>query len=128
MSGSTVSLNVKLPNGTLIQVGGVGADDFLANLSTFVPTDVADHIVKEIASAVTPISTPAPDTRNGQTGVGYQQEQAAAQGQPGPTPPNCDHGWARKWVEGTSKKNNRPYKMWACTADRDQQCEPVWVK
>lgn len=46
-----------------------------------------------------------------------------AQAQPRGTP-NCAHG-PMKWIQGVSKKNNKPYQGYFCPAPQGQpQCEP----
>lgn len=47
----------------------------------------------------------------------------ATQG-PGPAP-TCAHG-EMVWRSGVSKQSGKPYKLWSCTAPRDQQCKPVY--
>lgn len=42
----------------------------------------------------------------------------------GDQPPVCVHG-PMKWMEGVSSKTGKPYKFWACTGPRAQQCKPV---
>ncbi len=46
---------------------------------------------------------------------------------PGQQAPLCEHGYAREFKSGTSKAG-KSYKMWSCPMDRDQQCEPVWLR
>lgn len=71
-------------------------------------------------------------------GQGYQpQQQYAPQGPsqasqtasqaPAGNAPHCAHG-PRQWKEGVSKAGNA-YKMWSCPSrDRNDQCQPQWVK
>ncbi len=42
-----------------------------------------------------------------------------------PTVPTCIHG-DRKVLQGTSSKTGKDYYGYGCTADRDEQCEPIW--
>ena len=64
MSGATVSSNKKLADGTLISIGGVGAEDFLNNLSILVGDDGVADIQAEIKRAFTPTGAGAPAPRS----------------------------------------------------------------
>ena len=42
--------------------------------------------------------------------------------------PTCKHG-TMKFIQGTSKKTGKPYKMWACPTEKNDptQCRPQFV-
>jgi hypothetical protein len=149
---ANVQISGKANNGIIFVVGGNDADEFRVNLAATVGSmELADSIIAEAAKLVTPptVGGPSPDefqqaAQNIQNGFpgsqpanqGYQQSRQAPPPQqrqasgppPGVQPPLCNHGWARKYVAGVSKKNNKPYKMWACEADRNEQCEPIFIR
>lgn len=50
---------------------------------------------------------------------------SAPQGQAAPGPV-CQHG-PRQYKEGVSKAG-KPYKLWACTGPRGQECPPEWIR
>lgn len=153
---ANIQISGKANNGIIFVVGGNDVDDFIVNLTALTGSgDTARAIAREAAALITPPTVGGvpgrdefqqaaqniqnafpgsqPDSRNGQQGYGYQQEQPQQQRQasgppPGVQPPLCNHGWARKYVAGVSKKTNKPYKMWACEADRNEQCEPIFIR
>ncbi|AMW64129.1 hypothetical protein SEA_LEVIATHAN_52 [Mycobacterium Phage Leviathan] len=81
--------------------------------------------VKFIASVYAPASAPA-----GNAGGGAQQQQSRApqpaQEAPGGEKRYCSHG-EMQFKSGVSKKTGNPYKMFVCTAPRDQQCDAQFL-
>lgn len=52
---------------------------------------------------------------------------AGTTSEPASSGPECRHG-DRVFKSGTSKAG-KPYKMWSCpSSDRNDQCDPVWIK
>jgi hypothetical protein len=150
MSAATISINSKLPNGDLVQLGGVGFDDFYANVLGAAQGDVAaaEVILDKVRTAVG-LSTdgqavqvlqqnlsaqhiPAghyvtSDVPSPQEAVAQTQQRQAAGPPPGLTAPYCQHG-QRVYQAGTSKAN-KPYKMWKCTSgDRANECPAEWIR
>lgn len=63
-------------------------------------------------------------------GGGQQQQSRApqpAQEAPGGEKRFCSHG-EMEFKSGVSKKSGKPYKLFSCTAPRDQQCEAQFLK
>ncbi|ALA48152.1 ribonucleoside reductase class II [Mycobacterium phage Phlei] len=73
----------------------------------------------------------APTKPAAQQGVVQPQQSRApqaAQQAPGGEKRYCQHG-EMKFISGFSKKNGKPYKMFACPVeDRNQQCDPQWLR
>lgn len=127
MSGATVSVNPKLGDGTIVQIGGVGFDDFYVNLVAFVGIEDADNIVAAVKARVVPVSA-------GAVAPNYEQQaqqnvqnafpnaapvqQAAPAGAPGPAPIGAN-GRPKKWVPaGVSRKTGKPYTGFFAEDDR----------
>ncbi|AIS73812.1 hypothetical protein SEA_SNAPTAP_50 [Mycobacterium phage SnapTap] len=66
----------------------------------------------------------------GNAGGGAQQQQSRApqpaQEAPGGEKRYCSHG-EMQFKSGVSKKTGNPYKMFVCTAPRDQQCDAQFL-
>lgn len=64
----------------------------------------------------------------GNAGGGAQQSRAPqpAQEAPGGEKRYCSHG-EMQFKSGVSKKTGNPYKMFVCTAPRDQQCDAQFL-
>ncbi|AIW02944.1 hypothetical protein PBI_LARENN_49 [Mycobacterium phage Larenn] len=66
----------------------------------------------------------------GNAGGGAQQQQSrapqAAQEAPNGEKRYCAHG-EMEFKSGVSKKTGKPYKLFSCTAPRDQQCEAQFL-
>ncbi|QXO13328.1 hypothetical protein SEA_TROOPER_51 [Mycobacterium phage Trooper] len=66
----------------------------------------------------------------GNAGGGAQAQQSrapqAAQEAPGGEKRFCAHG-EMEFKSGVSKKTGKPYKLFSCTAPRDQQCEAQFL-
>ncbi|AHG24271.1 ribonucleoside reductase class II [Mycobacterium phage Benvolio] len=80
--------------------------------------------VKLIAS----VYAPADAKPAGNAGGGAQQSRApqAAQEAPNGEKRYCSHG-EMQFKSGVSKKTGNPYKMFVCTAPRDQQCDAQFL-
>ena len=149
MSSATVSLNLKLANGTLIQLGGVGFDDFYQNLLSLYGGDTAavESIIAPIRAAATPVSAgsspapaaPAQPNYEQQAVQTLQQYGAQPLAQPArqnsqPPPgqganqaPLCpNHQQPAKWVPpGVAKATGKPYEgFWTCAVAQrgDRSC------
>lgn len=123
MSGATVSVNGKLSNGTLVSVGGVGYDDFHANLIGFLDGDVdtAQDVLEAARAAITPVTADsgfAAAEANVAAAFPPPVQTAPAGGQ-GEAPMGAN-GKPKRWVPpGVSKKTGKPYQgFWA--EDRDK--------
>jgi hypothetical protein len=137
MSAATISINSKLPNGDLVQLGGVGFDDFYANVLGAAQGDVAaaEAILDKVRQAVG-LPTNGSAVQVLQQNLGAQHVEPAQQAQPqqqaasvpaGLTAPYCQHG-QREYKAGTSKAG-KAYKMWSCpSGDRASQCQPEWLR
>jgi hypothetical protein len=149
MSAATISINSKLPNGDLVQLGGVGFDDFYANVLGAAQGDVAaaEVILDKVRAAVgLPTdgqavavlqqnlnAQPISDEAQQQYAPPQQAQQPASPSRqaagppPGLTAPYCQHG-QRVYSAGTSKAG-KPYKMWKCTStDRASECPAEWLR
>jgi hypothetical protein len=137
MSAATISINSKLPNGDLVQLGGVGYDDFYANVLGAAQGDVAaaEVILDKVRAAVgLPTDGQAVQTVQKNLGAVSDEGQQAAPQQtqaagppPGLTAPYCQHG-QRVYQAGTSAKG-KAYKMWKCTStDRASECPAEWLR
>ncbi|AIT13524.1 ribonucleoside reductase class II [Mycobacterium phage SweetiePie] len=67
----------------------------------------------------------------GNAGGGAQQQQQSRAPQPAQEAPGgekryCSHG-EMQFKSGVSKKTGNPYKMFVCTAPRDQQCDAQFL-
>ena len=78
MSSATVSVNLKLQDGTLVQVGGVGFDDFHTTRVAFAGVETADAVVASVKDRLVPLSAggPAPAAPQRQQ---FQQAQQTVQ-------------------------------------------------
>lgn len=138
-----IQQNVKV-NNDLINLRADDANEFKAiaewvieNAALFVNVAAALNAVPPALAAnvasVQVQTEPAPQ-QNGGWGQPQQQapsfaqpQQAPQYGQPQEQGPACRHG-ARAFKSGTSKAG-KPYKMWACpSSNRQDQCEPQWVR
>ncbi|QGZ16851.1 ribonucleoside reductase class II [Mycobacterium phage Phaded] len=83
-------------------------------------TKMAAHFAKLSGGA------PAPANGGGQQ---RQQSRApqAAQEAPNGEERFCSHG-KMEFKSGVSKKTGKPYKLFSCTAPRDQQCDAQFLK
>lgn len=145
--------NVKIGN-DLVNIRGGNPDEFrsvaewvVENAALFVNVQAAlNSVPPALAANVTStqvVNEPVPSQPQGTWGTGQQQQPAQQnnggwgapqQGAPPqfaqPAPdaaPACRHG-QRLWKEGTSKAG-KPYRMWACpSSNRQDQCEPNWVR
>lgn len=64
----------------------------------------------------------------GGNGGGGGNDKPARQQAPNGQTESCDHG-EMKFLSGVSKKSGKPYKMFVCqSGDRDNECQPVFVR
>ncbi|AEL17816.1 ribonucleoside reductase class II [Mycobacterium phage Turbido] len=105
-----------------VVVKGADPADVLGKVSTPEFKALMDR-VQQIASHYAPASAPA-----GNAGGGAQQSRAPqpAQEAPGGEKRYCSHG-EMQFKSGVSKKTGNPYKMFVCTAPRDQQCDAQFL-
>ncbi|APC43198.1 hypothetical protein SEA_JAAN_50 [Mycobacterium phage Jaan] len=87
-------------------------------------TKMAAHFAK--------LSGGAPAPANGGGNGGGQQRQQSRAPQAAQEAPNgeerfCAHG-KMEFKSGVSKKTGKPYKLFSCTAPRDQQCDAQFLK
>ncbi|QCG76903.1 hypothetical protein SEA_XIANYUE_49 [Mycobacterium phage XianYue] len=106
-----------------VVVKGSDPADVLSKLNTAEFKELMDK-VKFIAG----IYAPADSKPAGNAGGGAQQSRApqAAQEAPGGEKRYCSHG-EMQFKSGVSKKTGNPYKMFVCTAPRDQQCDAQFL-
>lgn len=117
----------------MTNIRGEDIDDFVKNLMAF--DDSVVELVNKISANLKVAGTLAPLTTSlstANTAVSaapssnpidnWSAPTAAPAG--GDQPPVCVHG-PMKWMEGVSSKTGKPYKFWACTGPRAQQCKPV---
>jgi hypothetical protein len=128
VSSATCSVNKKLPDGTLISIGGKDATDMLTNLELLLPDEASEAIKAEIVSAFTPASAGGPVATVKQAFPEAEEVPPWERPEvPKPQGPTCEHG-NRVYKEGVSAKGN-PYKLWACPSqNRNNQCPAKWVK
>ena len=124
MSGAVLNVSKKLPDGTLIAIGGNDAEDFLNNVAILAGDDAVDAVKAEIAAALVGrgvvVTTPAVVVTEQQAvanlqaaGATVQQHQPAQQHQA----PLCPtHERPAQWREGgISTKTQQPYDgFWKC--------------
>ena len=142
MTEYTFQLNVKLGKGYdahLVNVTGVGADDFKQNL-TWVTENAAGiastataleaaYGVKELAPNVVETrvtnAAPGPYAQAAQQQQQAYQQAAAQPQQQGPSP-SCAHGPMKLVPGGISKGSGKAYNaFYSCTAGRDSGCKSV---
>jgi hypothetical protein len=142
MSAATISVNSKLPDGTLVQLGGIGWDDFYANTLGAAQGDVAAaEVILDKVRAAVGLPTDGQAVAVVQQNLSAQHipaghytttpepaQQQAASGTPaGLTAPYCQHG-QREYKAGTSKAG-KAYKMWSCpSSDRASHCAREWLR
>lgn len=122
--------NFKTPGGALLNVYGKTADEFEFNLKAFnalldlvSATEVAVNGAKP--SAVAQVQASLGATVINDPTVAAPPAPAPAVANAGA--PACRHG-GMVFKEGTSKAG-KPYKMWSCTStNRQEQCDPQWVR
>lgn len=122
--------NFKTPGGALLNVYGKTADEFEQNLKAFgvLLADIA--AVEQAVNVARPNSVATASAALGATVINDTTVAAP----PAPAPavanagaPACRHG-AMVFKEGVSKAG-KPYKMWSCTStNRQEQCDPQWVR
>lgn len=128
MSAATVSVNKKLPDGTLISIGGTDAQDLEANLQALLPDSWREVLDQVQAAFNGQPAAPAQDQfAQAQANVQAAFPQAAPAPAAPPGAPVCDHGRPREYKQG--EKNGRAWKAWFCThPDRNAQCPAKWVR
>lgn len=120
-------MNKKLPDGTLISVGGTSYDDFYINLlAALGDKDAAEDVMYELRAAFVPTAA-GPGLATAEANVtrafpGVERAESAD------TPPVCSHGMARVYKNGTSQASGKPWKAWMCVLPKGQSCEPVWIR
>lgn len=122
--------NFKTPGGALLNVYGKTADEFEQNLKAFgvLLADIA--AVEQAVNVARPNSVATASAALGATVINDTTVAAP----PAPAPavanagaPACRHS-AMVFKEGVSKAG-KPYKMWSCTStNRQEQCDPQWVR
>lgn len=115
----------------MTNIRGEDIDDFVKNLMAF-DDSVIELINKisanlKVAGVLAPVTTSLATADTAVASGPFDNWSAPAPSAPaasGEQPPVCVHG-PMKWMEGVSSKTGKPYKFWACTGPRAQQCKPV---
>jgi len=117
----------------MTNIRGETIDEFVKNLMAF--DDSVVELVNKISANLKVAGIAAPLTTSLSTAATATAVAAPspfdswtpappAPAAAGDQPPVCVHG-PMKWMEGVSSKTGKPYKFWACTGPRAQQCKPV---
>lgn len=137
MSGATISTNVKMADGTLVSVGGVGFDDFYANLLALMgEAQDADDVIAQMRQAVTPTaagSRPAPGANQYATNlppVVDTQQAAANLTAGGVVAPTCQHGVKVRRSGGGGDTGKKAWAAWMCPSEKGtpDQCPAEWIR
>lgn len=90
--------------------------------------DLLGKVMERTANAGRHFAGSAPKAAPAQSGGGAPQRQApqAAQEAPGGEKRFCEHG-EMVFRSGVSKSSGKPYKLFSCTAPRDQQCKAQFL-
>jgi hypothetical protein len=115
----------------MTNIRGETIDEFVQNLMAFDDSVVelvnkisANLKVAGIAAPLTTSLATVPTAEPAGPFDNWSPAPPAAPASTGEQPPVCVHG-PMKWMEGVSSKTGKPYKFWACTGPRAQQCKPV---
>ncbi|QTF81473.1 hypothetical protein SEA_TARSUSIV_49 [Mycobacterium phage TarsusIV] len=111
-----------------VVVKGADPADVYAKISTPEFKQLMDR-VQQIAGVYAGAGAkPAGNAGGGAAPAQAQQSRApqAAQEAPGGEKRYCAHG-EMEFKSGVSKKSGKPYKLFSCTAPRDQQCEAQFL-
>ncbi|AMS01039.1 DNA binding protein [Mycobacterium phage ArcherNM] len=108
-----------------VVVKGADPSDVLSKIETPEFKALMDKVQLIAGHYAGPGTKPA-----GNAGGGAQAQQSrapqAAQEAPGGEERYCQHG-KMEFKSGVSKKTGKPYKLFSCTAPRDQQCEAQFL-
>ncbi|AMB18540.1 ribonucleoside reductase class II [Mycobacterium phage Centaur] len=106
-----------------VVVKGADPADVLSKVNTHEFKALMDRVQQIAGMYAGAGSKPA-----GNAGGGAQQSRApqAAQEAPNGEERFCQHG-KMEFKSGVSKKSGKPYKLFSCTAPRDQQCEAQFL-
>ncbi|WXX09758.1 ribonucleoside reductase class II [Mycobacterium phage MS619] len=106
-----------------VVVKGADPADVYAKISTAEFKALMDRVAQIAGVYAGAAAKPA-----GNAGGGAQQSRAPqpAQEAPGGEKRFCQHG-EMQFKSGVSKKTGNPYKMFVCTAPRDQQCDAQFL-
>ncbi|ASJ79746.1 ribonucleoside reductase class II [Mycobacterium phage Heffalump] len=107
-----------------VVVKGADPADVYAKISTPEFKALMDRVAQIAGVYAGAAAKPA-----GNAGGGAQQQSRApqpAQEAPGGEKRYCQHG-EMQFKSGVSKKTGNPYKMFVCTAPRDQQCDAQFL-
>ncbi len=128
MSSATISVNKKLPDGTLISVGGTSYDDLYQNLLAIYNgnEEPVNDILKEFRQVLIPTSAGSIADATANVARAFPQA-TPAPSTGGTTPQNCDHGMARVPKSGTSA-TGKAWSALMCPMPKGQSCQPVWVR
>ena len=130
MSGATISVNAKTAGGTLVSVGGVGYDDFHANLLGLYEGDAVavGEVLAAMRSTVTPLSgggsAPAVPAA---VAAAFPQAAPVQPAAPAQQAPSCHHG-VKQFRSG--EKNGRQWKAYFCPSPKGtpDQCPAEFVR
>lgn len=113
------------PAGDMINVRANTADELsvlLEGVGDYAPQIAAVRGLLQGAYVTLPLATSpsTPDTTPSSYSAPTPENSAASL-----VAPTCKHG-PRKLLQGISKKNGKPYKMWVCTLPQGpEQCAPA---
>lgn len=137
MSENALQISKRLPDGTIVVVGGQNPTEFANNLTGVIGEEGRDAvralfynliddggITKATATVETafPEAAPAAPTP---APVSPPPRRSAPAAPPG-NPPVCDHGYAREYKTGTGARG--PWAAWFCSLKREEgACAPQWL-
>lgn len=127
MNDVALQANFKTPGGALLNVYGKTPDEFEFNLKAFgvLLNDIT--AVEQAINVAKPTAVAQVSAALGATVVNDPTVAAPPAPVTNAGAPACRHG-AMVWKEGVSKAG-KAYKMWSCTSkNRQDQCDPQWVK